>query len=45
VGAFYGAVCGFDPDRLARVALFGTLLFGGVAAVLVLLALLVAVLS
>jgi hypothetical protein len=43
--ALYGAVRRFDPDRLARVALFGTLLGGGTTTVLLLLALLVEVLS
>lgn len=43
--AFLGAVRGFDPDRLARVALFGTLLGGCGAAGFLLLALLLAVLS
>jgi hypothetical protein len=43
--AFFGAVRRFDPDRLARVALFGTLLGGAGATVFLLLALLLAVLS
>ena len=42
--ALFGAVRRFDPDRLARVALFGTLLGGGGATVLLLLALGLAVL-
>lgn len=43
--AFYGALRGFESDRLGRVTLFGTLLGGGGATVFLLLALLVDVLS
>jgi len=42
---FYGAVRRFDPDRLARVSLLGTLVGAGITTVLLLLALVVDVLS
>jgi hypothetical protein len=42
---FYGAVRQFDPDRIARLALLGTLLGGVATAAIVLLALLADVLS
>jgi hypothetical protein len=37
--AFYGALRGFNPDRVGRLTLFGTLLGGGIAAFALLLAL------
>ena len=43
--AFYGARRGFESDRLARLTLFGTLLGGGTATIVLLLALLLDVLS
>jgi hypothetical protein len=43
--AFYGALRRFDPDRLGRVTLFGTLLGGGIATSALMLALLLDVLS
>ena len=43
--AFYGALRRFEPDRLGRVTLLGTLLGGGTATVLLVLFLLVDVLS
>lgn len=43
--AFYGALRRFDADRLGRVTLFGTLLGGAIASIVLLLALLVDVLS
>jgi uncharacterized membrane protein len=42
---FYGALRRFEPGRLGRVTLFGTLLGGAVAIVLLMLALLVEVIS
>jgi hypothetical protein len=43
--AFFGALRRFDPDRLGRVTLLGTLLGGAAATMFLLLALLVDVLS
>jgi hypothetical protein len=42
---FYGAVRRFDPDRIARLTLLGTLLGGGGTAAFLLLALVADVLS
>jgi hypothetical protein len=43
--AFYGALRRFEPDRLGRVTLFGTLLGAATATIVLLLALLLDVLS
>jgi hypothetical protein len=42
---FYGGLRRFGPDRIGRLALLGTLLGGGVTALIVTLALLTDVLS
>jgi hypothetical protein len=42
---FYGALRRFDPDRLGRVTVFGTLLGGGIATIVLLGAIFLDVLS
>ena len=45
LGTFYGAVRRYDPDRIARLCLGGTLFFGGLTAAAFAIALFLQVLS